>query len=311
MSILVLAEHTGYGVFGGFAVYTFFVVSGYWIAIMWRSKYSKMPRPYLTYLISRIWRLYPAFFITAFCASAAFGIWDIRNFNMLANPLADLYFRTPLLLHAWTLAYETQFYILAPILLAALTAPSTLSISCAIIAVGAYLTWSSATLQVICLIFFFVGMTAATRDLRPTVPWALMSPIMALIFVVMLIAIPSARVSVLGGVGDYFHFYFFQIGYSNAANIAVVVLMLPFTLWILRIKSSRTDRTLGEISYTLYLAHLPALTLAPSGYGWPLALLAGATLWMVTLPFEGARHSFLAKWALRVPSQGIGEPLRP
>ncbi len=47
------------GPFDGIAVVGFFFLSGYWIARLWAEKYSRLPRPLLTFYISRALRIYP------------------------------------------------------------------------------------------------------------------------------------------------------------------------------------------------------------------------------------------------------------
>src|SRR5688572_29757476 len=59
LAMLVFVHHfSGLGL-GTYAVLVFFVLSGFWLERMWGERYKATQRPYLTYMISRIWRLAP------------------------------------------------------------------------------------------------------------------------------------------------------------------------------------------------------------------------------------------------------------
>ena len=61
LALAVFLHHsTGFNI-GMSAVLIFFVLSGYWVATMWAHTYAHTRTPYLTYLISRVWRITPVF----------------------------------------------------------------------------------------------------------------------------------------------------------------------------------------------------------------------------------------------------------
>src|SRR5262249_50667477 len=59
LALTVLAHHTTPLRLGAWAVYVFFILSGYWITRMWDEKYRRTRLPVLTFLVSRWWRLAP------------------------------------------------------------------------------------------------------------------------------------------------------------------------------------------------------------------------------------------------------------
>ena len=59
LAILVLVNHSSRFDLGDWAVYTFFILSGYWIYRMWEEKYSKARAPYRLSICSRILRILP------------------------------------------------------------------------------------------------------------------------------------------------------------------------------------------------------------------------------------------------------------
>ena len=65
LASLVFVHHTSRLAIGPAAVYLFFCLSGFWIYRMWNGRYSKTVNPYLTYLISRLWRLLPTFLLVS------------------------------------------------------------------------------------------------------------------------------------------------------------------------------------------------------------------------------------------------------
>ena len=57
LAFAVFLHHTTSFNLGMSAVLVFFVLSGYWVAAMWKNTYSKTTSAYFTYLVSRVWRI--------------------------------------------------------------------------------------------------------------------------------------------------------------------------------------------------------------------------------------------------------------
>ncbi len=105
----------------------FFVLSGYWIARMWKEKYSLLPNAYRTFVMSRWWRLAPLYVTTQLLAIAysalklpgsidlqglAIGWWVTQPLIIGSTQFGRL------LPPSWSLDIEMQFYLIAPILVA-------------------------------------------------------------------------------------------------------------------------------------------------------------------------------------------------
>src|SRR5271165_150399 len=63
LALMVFVNHSTRLQIGVSAVLIFFCLSGYWICRMYQNRYSAMRQPYLTYLVSRAWRLLPTFLL--------------------------------------------------------------------------------------------------------------------------------------------------------------------------------------------------------------------------------------------------------
>lgn len=175
LAVLVVIDHSTRLALGGTAVDLFFILSGYWIATMWRGRYAQTREPYLTYLASRSWRLLPVFII---CSAIAWGEvlinarlptrldWPhqvVSNLFLLGYRSLDFQANGP----AWSLDVESQFYILAPLLifLAAHNVRWTLICSAAI-AICAWLVGDTVSLLPY-LPFFSIGLISAEVGWKP------------------------------------------------------------------------------------------------------------------------------------------------
>ena len=69
LAFVVVLYHTRRIVFIGYwAVFVFFVLSGYWLHEMYRDKFSRAVRPITTFYASRILRVYPVFAVATLLA---------------------------------------------------------------------------------------------------------------------------------------------------------------------------------------------------------------------------------------------------
>ena len=143
LAFMVVLVHTVGVPIGAAAVYLFFVLSGYWISHLWTRQYAGTRSPYLTFLISRGWRIFPLYWlcygITAgVCALS--GRFDPQTWERVAT--AEWLLRATFLVSssgqehlmrpAWSLDFEMQFYLVAPLVVMALRHPAARAIGAAL-----------------------------------------------------------------------------------------------------------------------------------------------------------------------------------
>ena len=150
LACAVLVTHSSTLVTGLFAVFLFFFLSGFWIGHMWEGRYTKTSSPYITFLISRYWRLWPCYFICLLLADLA-----VRILSTTGNPpyFGTLEWNAAWLLRAaaiitaasqrlslgpaWSLDIEMQFYIVAPLLVIALATMNPRGVFMVVVLAGA------------------------------------------------------------------------------------------------------------------------------------------------------------------------------
>jgi peptidoglycan/LPS O-acetylase OafA/YrhL len=261
LSLAVFVHHLSRLGIGSAAVYIFFALSGFWICRMWSAKYSALPAPYLTYIVSRSWRLVPTFALIA-------GL-TIVGLLLLGRSFADLigsadlahFIASHLLIigynslsgsvvgPAWSLDIEMQFYIVAPLLIAAaIHAPTMVLIGAAAVsAASAYLFGKTVALSF--LLFFVIGILAAQADWRPSRRLAIATAATACGVLVGLLVSPYSGV-ILGGANREALYV-----WNEAANVVLAALMLPYAIATTALRSNRIDAAAGDLSFIVYLAH--------------------------------------------------------
>jgi peptidoglycan/LPS O-acetylase OafA/YrhL len=258
LALLVFLNHTSSVDLGFAAVLIFFTLSGYWIFEMWTERYSRARGPYTTFIISRVWRLWPAF-ILASAIAWPLAWWSsnipakttwlyqiVPSFLILGYGL-DWQPNVP----AWSLDIEMQFYLIAPLLIALMArwATGTL-IACAVVSAAAVALgagWSVAYY----IVFFAIGMVAANVEWRPSPRLAWLA--LALTSVVVVLWMISPLRSGLIDTDQYSA----PRGYREVAQFVLALMMIPWTIYTASQRATRTDRALGDLSYLVYLFHEP------------------------------------------------------
>jgi peptidoglycan/LPS O-acetylase OafA/YrhL len=270
LACVVLVHHNFPLRMGAFAVGLFFVLSGYWISRMWRSKYSLRRWAYVDFAISRWWRLVPVFVtVNGLAAVLAMTGQLSGNTSPVGNPgwwmtqLSVLGATTfgRLLPPVWSLDVEMQFYLIAPLTIAVIAMASR-SIVASVIAVT--LGWSLLRFATgtememarldLYLWPFLIGIAADRWSWEPSqrLVGASVATLMGL--VVLLIANPSTRhliwvrgSDVGSGAPDVLAAALLYVG--------SVLLGVPLALHTVSRQSGSVDRWFGDLSYPLYLFH--------------------------------------------------------
>ena len=238
---------------GSFAVRVFFILSGFWIAEMWQTQYRYTRQSYLTFTVSRYWRIAPLYFL-------CFGMAVLISFRFsqhwpevqacLRDPLALVQVHlficrsalTKILVPAWTLSLEFEFYLLAPIIVSLLNLGKTtrlysVAILVALFSFAVFMhDWAYITL----LAYFIPGVASQHYQWRPS---RLLANLSLALF------IGTLSLSVV-----------YRATFPPSHYVAwFVTLILPFAIHTVRQPSPALDRFFGGFSYTIYLFHWVAV----------------------------------------------------
>jgi peptidoglycan/LPS O-acetylase OafA/YrhL len=268
LASVVVAYHYSSLALGHAAVYLFFVLSGYWVYRMWEDKYRRTRNPYLTFVISRIWRLAPVFLLCSALASAIFLLltrliqpaipiapvtpgWDMLPSLILLGYNASTFHP---LVPAWSLDIEMQFYLLAPFVLIGMKRRPVAAVTvvlgaCAVIAtVYGYVLLAALDHY---LPYFMIGMLAAQYPaFIHKRRYAIGSLIALSLLLATFLFTPALRSALIGGAhaGPLYK-------YNEALNVAVTLLSVPFVLSTVKNASGNLDKLMADLSYSVYLFH--------------------------------------------------------
>jgi len=253
---------------GRFAVCSFFILSGYWITLMFEKKYSLKENPLKTFYISRVWRLFPIFYAFTIIG---FFVWWLTDRSVpsvinslhgidsavfwLSNTVLFTYYSLPkvtILVPAWSLDIEMQFYILFPLLfyigyknykrlnyifLATL-------LSFVYVSVCYSNLWVKNSMLVYLYLFVF-GMIIYFRKLQFKSITEKICIIIALIITALQYVFPYS-----------IHHYKDEASvYYIMLSFVLVALFVPTLANSVRRTSDKNDRFWGEMSFLVYLSH--------------------------------------------------------
>ena len=127
LAALVLVQHYSSCDFGGWAVFMFFVLSGYWISRMYMGKYRHAHSPWRSFVLNRYFRLLPVYLA---CLGVAYVVYSrfalLPDFSrspgwwLRALPIVGSNENGVLIGVFWSLDIEFQFYLIAPFVVVAL-----------------------------------------------------------------------------------------------------------------------------------------------------------------------------------------------
>lgn len=298
---VVLLSHLSALNIGRPAVVLFFVLSGYWVSLRWLGG-SEDP---VRFVIGRTLRIWPLFALVSALTWVGLGALDlphspdpVTGLLLLGSASRD----DMILLVAWSLDLELQFYLCLPLMwLAArrLPARQLWALGLAAWALGAWLMTRGAWNFLLYLPAFAAGMWLARSRWRPTGVAAITG---------------LAAFAAIGGAfalsPDTLPLLFKLGGLSPLAEQLGHLLwsapLLPVVAHVLRRPSSSRDRALGDVSYPLYLVHSPVITAmivltGLSGIALKLAVLPVVALvtailfLVVDRPLETARRRRAAR----------------
>lgn len=326
LALLVVLNHSTRVDFGYMAVFLFFILSGFWITRMWREKYSHLESPYTSFIMSRIWRLWPMFLIANVLAIAIYfsltGSLDMSAASVPSNifvlGLASFLGNGARLGQAWSLDIEVQFYLIAPVVIWLAARPiSAVYIALAVLAfigsVGMFFLLPATTVNhsvFSFLGFFLIGIFAAGYDKPVSKMMVTVATLFGLAVIAAFLAHPELRYIILGGRHPQPIF-----AYNWPLSAALALIFAPYVMATTLKPSPQSDRDMGDLSYIVYLVHMPILSIYVFYFGQlpviervphltvTLAVIAGVSLALlrfVDRPLEVARARF-ASTATRPP----------
>jgi len=282
LALVVLISHSCRVDLGAWAVYSFFILSGYWLCRMWCERYSLTRAPIQTFFVSRLVRLLPVFWLANILSAftqraadpafgrlvsfpAAYSVWAAIS-NTFILGYADLPHALGALHAAWSLDVELQFYLVVPLLALATCRPGGHPL------LGRVLWWVIVAGFVAFLrigptghrnlgcygLYFYIGWWCARNRVLPSRRLAVAGGCLALLCVVAALSVSALRPLVENGKHGE------SLGGPLARPLFQAVLALvsaPFTLASLGNPSGRFDRTLGDFTYVLYLMQWPVMAL--------------------------------------------------
>jgi len=268
LAVLVLLHH-GLRVFpvGRFAVFAFFILSGYWVSRMYQEFYSKKEKSYLLFLYSRVFRLYPLYLlctaimliVTRFIILGHYNVqltptlgFKEYSFMALLLPLNLLNFQ--LLVPAWSLAVEMQFYLVVPFIMWLVLKVNWKILFVILLLVSTYFSYHKMykldESVLAYLVYFFMGMIIYLKSMIVSKKQVLIGLACAAVFILFSYGLPSLRTDLL-----YKKETFAGISYYDIFNQVLPFFFVPFIIHNLSQKSDKRDRHFGDFSYTLYLVH--------------------------------------------------------
>ena len=334
LALVVVMHHSTPIRLGSWAVYVFFILSGYWISRMWEERYCRTRRPWVTFLVSRWWRLAPVFLVALALAAISYRLWGRSMaeqtflWGLRQIPIVGSTIGGRLLPPQWSLDVEMQFYLAAGLLLPMLrmatiaTAVSLLAIPAMGFSLCYLYRGGEAEAPVLWpwLGFFLAGACIWHRRWTPSrgKAWAGMGAFALVTLATILVPATRGGFFVVGAIPVAPH-----LGHWPAVWQALGALFaLPFVAVNVQKRSGGVDRALGNWAYPLYLIHWLGREWYYGKVDWSqpwwqnaglLAMnLAGvlsvslAMLWLVDRPFDRMR----ARWVRgRSIPAGVASPI--
>jgi peptidoglycan/LPS O-acetylase OafA/YrhL len=320
LALMVFVHHTTRLAIGSSCVYIFFCLSGFWIYTMYTGRYAATRQPYFTYAVSRMWRLLPTFWLVTvitllFLAqngtlAASWRASSPLHF-VLANSLIFGYSSLSIqpIVPAWSLDMEMQFYVIAPLLVIFFSRrkAATLWILFAISAASLASFLLNNPLRLVDnLVYFSVGMAAASANWRPSGKLALSSLAATTLLLAGVILTRWSGILLVGSHPGPL------ASYTGYANAAIAFSMMPYAIFTTGQKGFAADGLFADLSYIVYLLHWVGAIWLGAHLGGTLHRLACMALtWTIVIGLSYAIWKLYDHPINRMRSRWVGKRKRP
>ena len=293
LAAAVLLSHLSRFDVGRLAVLLFFYLSGYWVTRVWQAKFG--PRATLRFYAARYLRIAPLYLLTLVVAAMLNGI-RIAPENVVLFGTATTG-HDPIGV-SWSLDIELQFYLLLPalvLLLSRVSSVATIALSLAAAVAGVVLENTVGLHTVLKFLpAFILGLLTFTRGWRPSQLTANLS----LAAFVAMTAITAFTPFLDKKAPDPFD--------EDIWSFFWMLPLLPYVARSLEVRSTPLDRHFGNLSYPLYLVHVPAVSLlqAHMAFGAAGKLAAAALSSLAALALYVVVDRPVDRWRVRLTESG-------
>lgn len=279
---------------GRAAVLLFFLLSGYWISLLWAQSHGT--GRVLQFVLNRFLRIWPLYvFALMVCGLMLDRL--VEPADLLLIGVASQTGSAPIGVE-WSLDVEAQFYLAMPILALALGRLEMRGFACLAMALGlaGWLLWMETGVVTFLkyLPVFAVGMVIHHTGYRPGLRSARISLYAFLATTPAILLAPT--IQGFGGIDQ------------DILAMFWIAPLIPYVAASLRHSSDAPDRALGDLSYPLYLFHVPLLVLLTPVLAMPDSMLMPCMLALILLgslvvyrlidrPIERVRRAILARAA--------------
>lgn len=317
LALVVVFHHITRIEVGKAPVLVFFALSGYWVHQVWTGRYTQAIQPWLTFVVSRWWRLAPVMALSAvLCIAAMVAVGHELVPAIRAMPLRQAFSSLFVLGYAqmparpigpaWSLDIEMQFYLVAPLLVMLVRRTSAIvALFAAFMAYTAGIAIYPELVLTSFLVPFVLGLVAARHGWTVAPRLAEAGQALAILLVALAWFSPW-RDLLLGSREDALWPQF---------NILLAALVLPQALASVGTRGGPRDQLWADQSYVVYMLHWPAILLL-RGIAWPgdaawsaglvaLGLGTAVLCWAVHRFYDRPVNRARARWVERRRMAGL------